>query len=83
MNGSYTFHALPIWTTALALALLFFWVAGWPTRSFADLPVQYRTLTLPFPPPPALLQSKLEEYGNEGWELVFVIQQNGTLIFKR
>jgi len=45
--------------------------------------IQYRTLTLSFPPPPSLLQSKLEEYGAEGWELVFVIQQSGTLIFKR
>ncbi|OQW67600.1 MAG: hypothetical protein BVN29_01640 [Nitrospira sp. ST-bin5] len=45
--------------------------------------VQYRTITMPFPPATALLQSKLEEFGAEGWELVFVIQQSGTLIFKR
>jgi hypothetical protein len=45
--------------------------------------IQYRMLTLSFPPPPSLLQSKLEEYGAEGWELVFVIPQSRTLIFKK
>ncbi len=52
--------------------------ASQPTRA-----IHYRTVTMPFPPTPALLQSKLEEFGAEGWELVFVIQQSGTLIFKR
>ena len=45
--------------------------------------IHYRTVTMPFPPAPAVLQSKLEELGAEGWELVFVIQQSGTLIFRR
>ncbi|MER3423999.1 MAG: hypothetical protein C4293_13010 [Nitrospiraceae bacterium] len=45
--------------------------------------IQYRTVVLPFPPPPNLIQSKLTEYGNEGWELVAVIPQSGMLIFKQ
>jgi len=35
--------------------------------------IHYRTVTMPFPP----------EFGVEGWELVFIIQQSGTLIFRR
>ncbi|MGH7256253.1 MAG: hypothetical protein ACREI3_10800 [Nitrospirales bacterium] len=50
-----------------------------PPRS----PVQYRTLYLSSPPPPSLLQAKLEEYGQEGWELVAVIPQSGLFIFKQ
>lgn len=45
--------------------------------------IQYRTLTLAFPPAPSLLQAKLEELGAEGWELILAIPQSGTLIFKR
>lgn len=73
-----------VWITGLLLSALVVWgivptlSATQPARA-----VQYRTLTLSFPPTPSLLQSKLEEYGAEGWELVFVIQQSGTLIFKR
>ena len=73
-----------LWLASLLLPALIMW--GFvPTLSASPSPriIQYRTLTMPFPPAPSLLQSKLEEFGAEGWELVFVIAQSGTLIFKR
>ncbi len=67
----------------VALAALCLIVSLGTSASQSPKTIHYRTVTMPFPPPPAVLQSKLEEYGAEGWELVFVIQQSGTLILRR
>lgn len=63
---------------AIGLACGYSLSQGQPTKT-----IQYRTLTLAFPPAPSLLQAKLEELGAEGWELILAIPQSGTLIFKR
>lgn len=69
--------------TVLVFGSTIVWTFADQVRVQGIKPVEYRTLALSFPPPPSLLQSKLEEYGHEGWELVTVIQQSGILIFKR
>lgn len=77
-------HPTGLWMSLVVLALVFTLMtiriapADQPSKA-----VQYHTVTLPFSPPPSLLQSKLDEYGREAWELVVVIPQSGTFIFKR
>jgi len=70
-------------TTVVLIGSTIIWTFADQIREPVTKQVEYRTLVLSFPPPPTLLQSKLEEYGREGWELVTVIQQSGILIFKR
>ncbi|HSQ50953.1 MAG TPA: hypothetical protein VLL94_06760 [Nitrospiraceae bacterium] len=70
-------------TTVVLIGSTIIWAFADQIREPVTKQIEYRTLVLSFPPPPTLLQSKLEEYGREGWELVTVIQQSGILIFKR
>ena len=70
-------------TTVVLIGSTIVWTFAEQIREPVTKQIEYRTLVLSFPPPPTLLQSKLEEYGREGWELVTVIQQSGILIFKR
>jgi hypothetical protein len=70
-------------TTVVLIGATIIWAFADQIREPVTKQIEYRTLVLSFPPPPTLLQSKLEEYGREGWELVTVIQQSGILIFKR
>lgn len=70
-------------TTVVLIGSTIIWTFADQIREPVTKQIEYRTLVLSFPPPPTLLQSKLEEYGREGWELVTVIQQSGILIFKR
>ena len=70
-------------TTVLLVGSTIAWTFADQIRVQGSKQIEYRTLALSFPPPPNLLQAKLEEYGQEGWELVTVIQQGGILIFKR
>lgn len=70
-------------TTILAIGSTIVWTFADQAPVEVARQVEYRKFVLSFPPPPSLLQSKLEEYGHEGWELATVIQQSGILIFKR
>ena len=75
--------SIVVLTTVVLIGSTIIWTFADQIREPVMKQVEYRTLVLSFPPPPTLLQSKLEEYGREGWELVTVIQQSGILIFKR
>jgi|KBSSwiStaDraftv2_1062776.scaffolds.fasta_scaffold3254663_1 hypothetical protein len=70
-------------TTVVLIGSTIVWTFAEQIREPVTKQIEYRTLVLSFPPPPTLLQSKLEEYGRDGWELVTVIQQSGIIIFKR
>lgn len=70
-------------TTVVLIGSTIIWTFADQIREPVTKQIEYRTLVLSFPPPPTLLQSKLEEYGRDGWELVTVIQQSGIIIFKR
>jgi len=70
-------------TTVVLIGSTIVWTFADQIREPVTKQIEYRTLVLSFPPPPTLLQSKLEEYGRDGWELVTVIQQSGIIIFKR
>ena len=75
--------SIVVLTTVVLIGSTIIWTFADQIREPVTKQIEYRTLVLSFPPPPTLLQSKLEEYGREGWELVTVIQQSGILIFKR
>ena len=70
-------------TTVVLIGSTIVWTFADQIREPVTKQIEYRTLVLSFPPPPTLLQNKLEEYGRDGWEFVTVIQQSGILIFKR
>jgi hypothetical protein len=70
-------------TTVVLIGSTIVWTFADQIREPVTKQIEYRTLVLSFPPPPTLLQSKLEEYGRDRWELVTVIQQSGIIIFKR
>lgn len=70
-------------TTAVLIGSTIIWTFAGQICEPVAKQIEYRTLVLSFPPPSTLLQSKLEEYGRDGWELVTMIQQSGILIFKR
>lgn len=76
-------HVVPFVCAVILLAMIGDRVWPSPSSTHANKIVEYRALQMPFPPPPRLLQEKLTEYGNEGWELVTIIPSAGILIFKQ
>ncbi len=70
-------------TTVVLIGSTIIWTFADQIREPVTKQTEYRTLVLSFPPPPTLLQNKLEEYGRDGWEFVTVIQQSSILILKR
>ncbi len=76
-------HVVSLLCAVILLAMIGERVWSSPSSTHVNKIVEYRTLQMPFPPPPRLLQEKLTEYENEGWELVTIIPSAGILIFKQ